>query len=80
MPMRIKIIKEQPNQYLVTMVNDLGIHAVGETPALALEYFIDVYEQTTQLRKDILIQKTKLLDLTHSPLLHSSFKSLQLSF
>lgn len=78
--MNIKIIKEKKDQYLVTMVNDLGIHAIGKTPALALEYFIDVYEQTTQLRKDILIQKSKLLELKHSPLLQSSFKSLQLSF
>lgn len=53
MNMNITIKKEKKNQYLVSMKNDLGIHAVGETPALALEYFIDVYAQTMALKKEI---------------------------
>ena len=50
--MKIQITKEKDNQYFAEILGEEGVHAVGETPELAVEYLVDVYKNILELRQE----------------------------
>jgi predicted RNase H-like HicB family nuclease len=78
--MKIKITREATNNFFAEILWEPWVHAVANSPELALEYLFDVYAKVHELKKEKAEQKLNFQNnLIHSPLLNTSFKSLTVS-
>ena len=50
--MKIKIVKESEDSYLAKFVNEKWMYAQWSTPEEAVDFFLDVYKNILEIRKE----------------------------